>query len=154
MRPKIWDGRECDQCGLQIHEADARFCRRCGDRLGLSESAGTLYVRREANVLSSRDTSRDTLRDTTENTRKKQKPVGSRSLPFRPAGQPPPVMAVGRLGMDITNSTLAQFKKGQATWQVGPKATATGSSSIGRVKKTKPPSSKLDWERDQTEPDQ
>ena len=72
MRPKSWDGRECDQCGLQIHETDARFCRRCGDKLGLSEAAGPLFVRRPPD-------------------RKKTKPVGSNRLPFRP---------VGRLGLD------------------------------------------------------
>ena len=34
MRQKMWDGRECDTCGLQIHEQDARFCRRCGGKVG------------------------------------------------------------------------------------------------------------------------
>ena len=42
----MWDGRECDTCGLQIHEQDARFCRRCGGKLGTAESAGMLYVKR------------------------------------------------------------------------------------------------------------
>ena len=46
MRQKMWDGRECDTCGLQIHEQDARFCRRCGGKLGTAESAGMLYVKR------------------------------------------------------------------------------------------------------------
>ena len=46
MRGKVWDGRECDQCGLQIHETDARFCRRCGHKLG--QTLGPLYVKRDA----------------------------------------------------------------------------------------------------------
>ena len=45
MRQKMWDGRECDTCGLQIHEQDARFCRRCGGKLGSTEAAGMLYVK-------------------------------------------------------------------------------------------------------------
>lgn len=102
MRPKVWDGRECDQCGLQIHEADSRFCRRCGTRLGSTESAGTLYVRRAPSV-----------REAAEKKRKATKPVGSRSLPFRPANQQA-AMAVGRLGVDITASTMAGFRKDQA----------------------------------------
>ena len=87
MKPKMWDGRECGQCGLQIHEADARFCRRCGDRLGLTETAGTLYVRREPKFPG--------MKDKKDLRRKKTKPVGSRSLPFRPANQQA-ALAVGR----------------------------------------------------------
>ena len=72
MRPKRWDGRECDQCGLQIHESDARFCRRCGERLGLTESAGTLYVKKDPAVVEKR---------------KKRTAQGSRNLSakFKPA---------------------------------------------------------------------
>jgi hypothetical protein len=49
------------------------------------------------------------VRETAEKKRKKTKPVGSRSLPFRPANQQA-AMAVGRLGMDITASTMAGFQ--------------------------------------------
>ena len=30
---KVFDDRECEQCGLTMHERDARFCRRCAHRL-------------------------------------------------------------------------------------------------------------------------
>lgn len=98
MRPKVWDGRECDQCGLQIHESDARFCRRCGSRLGL-ESAGTLYVRR-------RSTEKDSAAEMKRKRERKEKLVGSRPLAFRPANQTAAIasgkaaMAIGRMGID------------------------------------------------------
>jgi len=96
MRPKVWDGRECGQCGLQIHEADARFCRRCGDRLGLEEAEGQLYVRRDGDgdgVLRRKTTSAPAV-------------TGSRKLPFQPAMRP----AVGRLGIDISKATMDNYR--------------------------------------------
>jgi hypothetical protein len=96
MRPKVWDGRECGQCGLQIHEADARFCRRCGDRLGLEEAEGQLYVRRDGDgdgILRRKTTSAPAV-------------TGSRKLPFQPAMRP----AVGRLGIDISKATMDNYR--------------------------------------------
>jgi hypothetical protein len=95
MRPKVWDGRECEQCGLQIHETDARFCRRCGGRLGLTESAGPLYVKRNETV--------------EEAAKRKKKALGSRRLPFRPAA--PPQGTMGRLGIDISGATMSNFRR-------------------------------------------
>jgi len=94
MRPKRWDGRECDQCGLQIHESDARFCRRCGERLGLTESAGTLYVKKDPAVVEKR---------------KKRTAQGSRNLSakFKPAAS----MGGGmRLGLDISGAMQVSSK--------------------------------------------
>lgn len=98
MRPKVWDGRECDQCGLQIHEADARFCRRCGGRLGLTESAGPLYVKRNETMEAA--------------AKRKKKALGSRRLPFRPAA--PPQGTMGRLGIDISGATMSNFRRTQS----------------------------------------
>jgi len=43
---KLFDNRECEQCGLTMHERDARFCRRCACRLAPASSAGaTTYAR-------------------------------------------------------------------------------------------------------------
>ena len=45
-RRGLFDDRDCPQCGLSMHETDARFCRRCAARL--PESAPTTAVYRRS----------------------------------------------------------------------------------------------------------
>ena len=93
MRGKVWDGRECDQCGLQIHETDARFCRRCGDKLG--QTLGPLYVKRE------------TAGDTVSGGKKKPKKM----LPMPMKAGAPRGGTMGRIGLDITGATMSNFRE-------------------------------------------
>ena len=44
-RRKPFDDRECPQCGLTMHEKDARFCRRCAARLPEAARTDATYVR-------------------------------------------------------------------------------------------------------------
>jgi len=44
-RGKPFDDRECPQCGLTMHEKDARFCRRCAARLPEIARSDATYVR-------------------------------------------------------------------------------------------------------------
>jgi len=92
MRGKLWDGRECDQCGLQIHETDARFCRRCGEKLG--QTVGPLYVKRE--------TAGDTRSGGTKKVRKMRLPM---------TVKPPGGGTMGRIGLDITGATMNNFRE-------------------------------------------
>jgi hypothetical protein len=91
MRGKVWDGRECDQCGLQIHETDARFCRRCGDKLG--QTLGPLYVKRDAG-------------DVAAGGRKKPKKM----LPMPMKAGASRGGTMGRIGLDITGATMSNFR--------------------------------------------
>ena len=91
MRGKVWDGRECDQCGLQIHEIDARFCRRCGDKLG--QTLGPLYVKRDAG-------------DVAAGGRKKPKKM----LPMPMKAGASRGGTMGRIGLDITGATMSNFR--------------------------------------------
>ena len=91
MRDKVWDGRECDQCGLQIHETDARFCRRCGDKLG--QTIGPLYVKRDAG-------------DVAAGGRKKPKKM----LPMPMKAGASRGGTMGRIGLDITGATMSNFR--------------------------------------------
>lgn len=91
MRGKVWDGRECDQCGLQIHETDARFCRRCGDKLG--QTIGPLYVKRDAG-------------DAAPGGRKKPKKM----LPIPMKAGASRGGTMGRIGLDITGATMSNFR--------------------------------------------
>ena len=93
MRGKVWDGRECDQCGLMIHESDARFCRRCGDKLG--QTLGPLYVKRE--------TSGDTVSGW------KKKPKKKLPMPMNAGSSRGGTM--GRIGLDITGATMSNFRE-------------------------------------------
>ena len=43
---KLFDDRECEQCGLTMHENDARFCRRCAARLPEASKSSALYKRK------------------------------------------------------------------------------------------------------------
>lgn len=43
---KLFDDRECEQCGLTMHENDARFCRRCAARLPEASTSSALYKRK------------------------------------------------------------------------------------------------------------
>ena len=90
MRQKMWDGRECDTCGLQIHEQDARFCRRCGGKLGTAESAGMLYVKRAELPVEIAAKKREVA--------KKRERRETRSGGF----------GTGRLGMDIAGMVMRQ----------------------------------------------
>lgn len=96
MRGKVWDGRECDQCGLQIHEKDARFCRRCGDKLGLT--TGPLYVKRE------------TAGDTVSGGKKKVKQFTKNLMPMAKPNNTQGVTMQGRIGLDITGATMNNFR--------------------------------------------
>ena len=95
MRGKVWDGRECDTCGLQIHETDARFCRRCGDKLGMA--VGALYVKRE------------TAGDTVSGGRRKAKKTRALLMP-NPGKTTQGVTMQGRIGLDITGATMSNFR--------------------------------------------
>ena len=44
-RRTVFDDRECQQCGLTMHERDARFCRRCAARLDDPAKTDASYVR-------------------------------------------------------------------------------------------------------------
>jgi len=90
MRQKMWDGRECDTCGLQIHEQDARFCRRCGGKLGSTEAAGMLYVKRSELPAEIASKKREAAKRRQE--REKQKQMGG--------------FGGGRLGLDIAGSAM------------------------------------------------
>jgi len=91
MRGKVWDGRECDQCGLQIHETDARFCRRCGDKLG--QTTGPLYVKRDAGDAAAGG---------------KKKPKKMLPMPMKAGASRGGTM--GRIGLDITGATMSNFR--------------------------------------------
>ena len=96
---KTWDGRECDQCGLTMHESDARFCRRCAARLpATEETAQPLFVRRE---------------------RPRRNIVGSRRLPMKASAPARPPILGGRLGMDITQPDLDNQPKMGSIDQAG-----------------------------------
>ena len=44
-RRGLFDDRDCPQCGLSMHETDARFCRRCAARLPESAPTAAVYRR-------------------------------------------------------------------------------------------------------------
>ena len=97
----------------------------------MTENAGTLYVRREPKFPG--------MKDKRDLRRKKTKPVGSRSLPFRPANQQAALAVGRRLGMDtIKASTRARAKRNQEKKKAKNKESGGG----GRGgEKRKPPSS-------------
>ena len=98
MRQKMWDGRECDTCGLQIHEQDARFCRRCGGKLGSTEAAGMLYVKRSELPAEIASKKREAAKRRQE--REKQKQMGG--------------FGGGRLGIDIAGSAMRLAQKSKS----------------------------------------
>ena len=110
MRQKMWDGRECDTCGLQIHEQDARFCRRCGGKLGSTEAAGMLYVKRSELPAEIASKKREAAKRRQE--REKQKQMGG--------------FGGGRLGIDIAGSAMRLAQKSRK-----PKKKARGKKGGG-----------------------
>ena len=112
MRQKMWDGRECDTCGLQIHEQDARFCRRCGGKLGSTEAAGMLYVKRSELPAEIASKKREAAKRRQE--REKQKQMGG--------------FGGGRLGIDIAGSAMRLAQKSRK-----PKKKARGKKGGNRA---------------------
>jgi len=45
---KTFDDRVCDSCGLEMHEIDARYCRRCSFKLAESDVTGLRFARKIA----------------------------------------------------------------------------------------------------------
>jgi len=43
---KVFNDRQCEQCGLEMHQIDARFCRRCAARLPEAADTENIYKKR------------------------------------------------------------------------------------------------------------
>jgi hypothetical protein len=43
---KVFNDRQCEQCGLEMHQIDARFCRRCAARLPEAAETENIYKKR------------------------------------------------------------------------------------------------------------
>ena len=78
---KTFDDRACDSCGLEMHEVDARYCRRCSFKLAESEATGLRFARKIA---------------------KKKKAVEERRVQGN--------VNVGRLGLDMMSSISTSSK--------------------------------------------
>jgi hypothetical protein len=77
---KTFDDRVCDSCGLEFHEIDARYCRRCSFKLAESEATGMRFSRRMA--------------------KKKKSIDDKKNVPLN----------VGRLGIDMMSSISTSTK--------------------------------------------
>ena len=78
---KTFDDRVCDSCGLEMHEIDARYCRRCSYKLAESDATGLRFARKIA---------------------KKKKAVEEKQVQGN--------VNVGRLGVDMMSSISTSSK--------------------------------------------